>query len=68
MSGATPTDMSAGLKRLNDAVLRPGDIVLTTTTTAAVSKAIRVATGSDVSHAMLCVEDRSVIDATGEGV
>jgi hypothetical protein len=67
MSGAAPTDASAGLKRLNDAVLRPGDIVLTTTT-AAVSKAIRVATGSDVSHAMLCVEDRSVIDATGEGV
>jgi hypothetical protein len=57
----------AGLKRLNDAMLRPGDIVLTTTT-AAVSKAIRIATGSDVSHAMVCVEDRSVIDATGEGV
>ncbi len=67
MSGATPTDTMAGLKRLNDAVLRPGDIVLTTTT-AAVSKAIRIATGSDISHAMLCVEDRSVIDATGEGV
>lgn len=67
MSGAAPTNTSAGLKRLNDAVLRPGDIVLTTTA-AAVSKAIRVATGSDVSHAMLCVEDRSVIDATGEGV
>lgn len=56
-----------GLKRLDDAVLMPGDIVLTTTT-AAVSKAIRAATGSDISHAMVCVEDRSVIDATGEGV
>lgn len=56
-----------GLKRLNEAVMKPGDIVLTTTT-AAVSKAIRVATGSDISHAMVCVEDRSIIDATGEGV
>ncbi|MEO2219452.1 YiiX/YebB-like N1pC/P60 family cysteine hydrolase [Chromobacterium vaccinii] len=56
-----------GLKRLNDAVLVPGDIVLTTTT-AAISKIIRVATHSDISHAMVYVEDRSVIDATGEGV
>jgi hypothetical protein len=62
-----PTSATYGLKRLDDAVLKPGDIVLTTTT-AAVSKAIRVATGSDISHAMVCVEDRSVIDATGEGV
>ncbi len=56
-----------GLKRLNEAALIPGDIVLTTTT-AAISKTIRVATQSDISHAMVYVEDRSVIDATGEGV
>lgn len=55
------------LKRLNDTVLNPGDIVLTTTKSA-VSKAIRIATYSDISHAMVYVEDRSVIDATGEGV
>lgn len=67
MSGASATEASKGPKRLNDAVLRPGDIVLTTTT-AAVSKAIRVVTGSDISHAMVCVEDYSIIDATGEGV
>lgn len=66
MNTATNTEQG-GLKRLNDAVLDPGDIVLTTTT-AAVSKAIRIATRSDISHAMVYVEDRSVIDATGEGV
>jgi hypothetical protein len=67
MSTGARDDAATGLKRLNDAMLRPGDIILTTTM-AAVSKAIRVATGSDISHAMVCVEDRSVIDATGEGV
>jgi hypothetical protein len=55
------------MKRLNESSLKAGDIVLTTTT-AAVSKAIRAATGSDISHAMIYVEDRSVIDATAEGV
>lgn len=56
-----------GLKRLNEVVLIPGDIILTTTT-AAISKTIRIATQSDISHAMVYVEIRSVIDATGEGV
>lgn len=60
-------EKNQGLKRLNDAVLKPGDIVLTTAT-ATISKAIRIATRSDISHAMVYVEDRSVIDATGEGV
>lgn len=55
------------MKRINDAVLRPGDIVLTTST-AKVSKGIRLATGGDISHAMVCVEGYSVIDATAEGV
>ncbi|SFJ97319.1 YiiX/YebB-like N1pC/P60 family cysteine hydrolase [Methylophaga sulfidovorans] len=55
------------LKRLNDDVLKPGDILLTTTT-ATVSKAIRIATRSDISHAMVYVQNRSVIDATNEGV
>lgn len=54
-------------KQLDDAVLHSGDIVLTTTT-AAISKVIRMATRSDISHAMVYVENCSVIDATGEGV
>jgi hypothetical protein len=58
---------STGLKRLNESVLMPGDIILTTTT-GMLSKGIRLATQSDISHAMVYVEDRSVIDATGEGV
>ncbi len=58
---------TSGLKRLNESVLMPGDIILTTTT-AALSKSIRLATQSDISHSMVYVEDRSVIDATGEGV
>ncbi|MBI4995964.1 MAG: hypothetical protein HZC22_03515 [Rhodocyclales bacterium] len=55
------------MKRLNDSTLQVGDIILTTTT-AKVSKTIRVATKSDVSHAMVYVEKHSVIDATTEGV
>ena len=54
-------------KRLNEASLLPGDIILTTAT-AAVSKTIRVATRSDISHALIYAEDYSVIDATDEGV
>ena len=63
----TGNEQSGTAKRLDDAVLYPGDIVLTTTT-AAISKMIRVATRSDISHAMVYVENCSVIDATGEGV
>ena len=55
------------MKKLNEASLRVGDVVLTTTT-AAVSKAIRAATRSDIPHAMIYVQDHSVIDATAEGV
>ena len=56
-----------GVKRLNEAQLRTGDIILVTTT-ATVSAIIRAATRSDISHAMVYVEDRSIIDATDEGV
>jgi hypothetical protein len=55
------------MKKLNERSLKRGDIILTTTTDA-ISKAIRVATWSDISHAMIYVEDHSVIDATGDGV
>jgi hypothetical protein len=55
------------MKRLNEVSFKVGDIILTTAT-AVVSKAIRAATHSDISHAMIYVEDHSVIDATGDGV
>lgn len=60
-------ERSGSAKRLDDEVLYPGDIVLTTTT-AMISKMIRMATQSDISHAMVYVDNCSVIDATGEGV
>ena len=44
------------LKRLDEVVIQPGDIILTTTT-AAVSRAIRIATRSDISHAMVGLAD-----------
>jgi hypothetical protein len=64
---ASPSQAAPGLKRLDEARLRPGDIILVTSSSK-LSTAIRVATRSDVSHAMVYVEDRSVIDATDEGV
>lgn len=55
------------MKKINGSVLQAGDVVLTTSTER-MSKAIRFATRSDISHAMVCVESHSVIDATTEGV
>jgi hypothetical protein len=55
------------MKRLNASVLQRGDIVLSTTTEP-VSKAVRAGTKSDISHAMICVQHSSVIDATNDGV
>lgn len=54
-------------QRFESSLIRPGDILLTTTP-GKVSAVVRKATGSDISHAMLCVEDSSVIDSTDEGV
>lgn len=48
-------------------LIQPGDIVLTTTPEP-MSKTIRNITGSDISHAMICVGTSSVIDSTGDGV
>ncbi len=55
------------MKRLNAASLKAGDVILTTTA-AKISKTVRFGTGSDISHAMVYVEDHSVIHATGDGV
>lgn len=48
-------------------LIQPGDIVLTTTPER-LSQSIRKVTGSDISHAMICVGKSSVIDSTGDGV
>lgn len=53
--------------RLNEKALRPGDIILVTQSST-ISASIRLMTWSDISHAMVYVEDRSVIDATFAGV
>lgn len=53
--------------RLNEEALRPGDIILVTQSST-ISATIRLMTWSDISHAMVYVEDRSVIDATFAGV
>ena len=42
-------------KRIDQENMKAGDIILSTTT-AEVSKAVRVATRSDISHVMVCVE------------
>lgn len=54
-------------KRLNENVLKRGDVILTTSD-AGISKFIRATTVSPISHAMLYVDPCSVIDATGDGV
>lgn len=55
------------MKSLDDRKLQRGDIILSTQDHYE-SKAIRLATKSDISHAMLYVATGSVIDSTGEGV
>jgi hypothetical protein len=57
-----------GMKRIDQKLLRPGDILLTTSD-ALSSQLIRSGTRSDISHAMIYVQGHSVIDATvREGV
>lgn len=55
------------MKRLNASVLQRGDVILTTSAEL-VSKAVRVGTKDDISHAMVYVQHSSVIDATNDGV
>src|SRR3546814_18478450 len=55
------------LQRLNEEVLKPGDIVLVTQR-GGVSSTIRALTLSDISHAMVYIEDSSVIDTRPGGV
>ncbi len=55
------------MKKLCESALAIGDIILTTSN-ALDSKVIRVYTKSDISHAMIYVDNYSVIDSTNEGV
>lgn len=55
------------MKTLDDSILQLGDIILVTSDEK-VSKGIRIATNSDVSHAMVYVEAFSVVDSDREGV
>jgi hypothetical protein len=54
-------------KRIKIEKLQPGDIILTASHTKT-GKAIRLATGGPVSHAMICVQHGSIIDSTSNGV
>ncbi|MCF3628202.1 YiiX/YebB-like N1pC/P60 family cysteine hydrolase [Thalassospiraceae bacterium LMO-SO8] len=55
------------IKRLNEKVLKPGDVILTTSD-AKISKFIRTTTASPISHAMLYIDHCAIIDATEDGV
>lgn len=55
------------MKRLNTAVMKMGDIALTTSDSV-VGKKVRLVTASPISHAMLYVTVSSIVHAIGEGV
>jgi Permuted papain-like amidase enzyme, YaeF/YiiX, C92 family len=55
------------VKQLDPTTLQPADILLTSSS-GLTSKAIRFATRSEISHAMIYVETHSAIDATADGV
>lgn len=58
---------SKRLYSIDEEFLRPGDIILTSADTTG-SKAIRIATGGEYSHAMVYVGHASIVDAMPEGV
>jgi len=66
MEPRTPPTNSVGARRFNYDLILPVDILLTTTPDP-VSAPVRTAARSDISQAMLCVKDGSVIDSTDEG-
>ncbi len=55
------------IRRIRVERLEPGDIILTASS-GKVSKAIRIASQGQVSHAMICVQHGSIIDSTDNGV
>jgi cell wall-associated NlpC family hydrolase len=62
-----PLDPGAGGQSISIAALRVGDTVVSTTK-ATVSRVIRAATISDVSHSMIYVGDQQVVHAVSKGV
>ncbi|WP_455884692.1 YiiX/YebB-like N1pC/P60 family cysteine hydrolase [Pseudomonas spelaei] len=55
------------MKKIDTTKLQKGDIILSTSIDS-FSEAVRSATNSDISHAMIYVSNGSVMDSTGEGV
>ncbi|MCF5201032.1 YiiX/YebB-like N1pC/P60 family cysteine hydrolase [Pseudomonas syringae] len=55
------------MKKIDSSKLKKGDIILSTSVEIQ-SKIIKFFTKSDISHAMICVANSSVMDSTGEGV
>lgn len=55
------------VRRVRVELLEPGDIILTASS-GKMSKAIRLTTRGEVSHAMICVQHGSIIDSTDYGV
>ncbi|MEE4011288.1 YiiX/YebB-like N1pC/P60 family cysteine hydrolase [Roseibium sp. FZY0029] len=55
------------MRRIKFQLLKPGDIILTASASKT-GKAIRLSTRGSVSHAMICVQQGSIIDSTSDGV
>lgn len=64
---AIPLDPGIGGRSIATEVLLPADIILSTTDTD-LSKNIRAATGSPVSHAALYIGDNKIVEVIEEGV
>lgn len=62
-----PLDPGAGGQSIGLSAMQPGDIIISTTD-ADISKKIRQATGSQVSHASVYIGDGNVIEAVDSGV
>ena len=62
-----PVDPQNGGRSINPEVLKSGDIIVTSTKNL-LSPIIRQLSGSEVSHAILYIGNRQVIEAIGEGV
>jgi GH24 family phage-related lysozyme (muramidase)/uncharacterized protein YycO len=62
-----PLDPGTGGRSIEQAALNCGDLIVSTGP-GAISKAIRAATNSPVSHAMLYIGGGQVVEAIGEGV
>jgi hypothetical protein len=66
-SNDIPLDPGNGGRSIGPDAMEPGDIIVMTGN-AAVSRAIRLATDSKVSHAALYIGDGEVVEAIGSGV